>query len=175
MLDVPMTDPLPEVTITVTRQAQTAFEAGASVGVVTAAQARDALPNQPADWLSRVPGVVALDRQNAAQDLQLSVRGFGSRASFGVRGVRLYEDGVPLSQPDGQGQTGTLDWWNVQRLEVLRGPMSVMYGNAAGGVIQVFSTPPAAQPEARTGLVLGEHGLWAAWWKARGPSATRWA
>ncbi|MFN3915653.1 MAG: TonB-dependent receptor family protein, partial [Aquabacterium sp.] len=162
MLDMPVTDPLPEVTITVTRQAQTAFEAGASVGLVTAAQARDALPNQPADWLTRVPGVVALDRQNAAQDLQLSVRGFGSRASFGVRGVRLYEDGVPLSQPDGQGQTGTLDWWNVQRLEVLRGPMSVMYGNAAGGVIQVFSTPPAAQPEARTGLVLGEHGLWAA-------------
>jgi len=169
MLDVPMTDPLPEVTITVTRQAQTAFEAGASVGVVTAAQARDALPNQPADWLSRVPGVVALDRQNAAQDLQLSVRGFGSRASFGVRGVRLYEDGVPLSQPDGQGQTGTLDWWNVQRLEVLRGPMSVMYGNAAGGVIQVFSTPPAAQPEARTGLVLGEHGLWAAMVEGSGP------
>ncbi|MFN3617377.1 MAG: TonB-dependent receptor family protein, partial [Aquabacterium sp.] len=140
-----------------------------SVGVVTAAQARDALPNQPADWLTRVPGVVALDRQNAAQDLQLSVRGFGSRASFGVRGVRLYEDGVPLSQPDGQGQTGTLDWWNVQRLEVLRGPMSVMYGNAAGGVIQVFSTPPAAQPEARTGLVVGEHGLWAVMVEGSGP------
>ena len=60
--------PLPEVTITVTRQPQTAFEAGASVGVVTAAQARDALPNQPADWLSRVPGVVALDRQEIASE-----------------------------------------------------------------------------------------------------------
>jgi outer membrane receptor protein involved in Fe transport len=88
MLDMPVTDPLPEVTITVTRQAQTAFEAGASVGVVTAAQARDALPNQPADWLSRVPGVVALDRHNAAQDLQLSVRALarGPRSGCAVCG-----------------------------------------------------------------------------------------
>ena len=89
--------------------------------------------------LIRAPGVVALNRQNYAQDLQISVRGFGARSTFGVRGVRLYADGIPATMPDGQGQTSHFDLGSADRVEVLRGPFSVLYGNSSGGVISVFS------------------------------------
>ncbi|WP_163773996.1 TonB-dependent receptor plug domain-containing protein, partial [Proteus mirabilis] len=69
--------------------------------------------------------------------LQLSIRGFGSRSMFGVRGVRMYVDGIPATMPDGQGQTSNIDINSVERIEVLRGPYSALYGNASGGVINV--------------------------------------
>ncbi|MGN5477428.1 TonB-dependent receptor plug domain-containing protein [Cupriavidus basilensis] len=92
----------------------------------------------------RRPGAAVRDRQNYSQDLQLSVRGFGTRSTFGVRGVRLYVDGIPATMPDGQGQAATADLANASRVEVLRGPFAQMYGNASGGVVQVF-TPDLAQ------------------------------
>ncbi len=66
-------------------------------------------------------------------------RGFGARATFGVRGVRLYQDNIPETMPDGQGQTGSFSLISAQRIEVLRGPFSTLYGNASGGVISVFT------------------------------------
>ncbi|WVM90040.1 Plug domain-containing protein [Halopseudomonas pachastrellae] len=86
--------------------------------------------------LQRVPGLLALNRQNYAQDVQISSRGFGARAQFGVRGVRLLQDGIPLTMPDGQGQPALFDLDNLSRVEVLRGPLSSLYGNASGGIIQ---------------------------------------
>jgi iron complex outermembrane recepter protein len=86
-----------------------------------------------------VPGVNAQTRQNYAQDLQISVRGFGARSSFGVRGVRLYADGIPGTMPDGQGQFSNFDLGSADRVEVLRGPFSALYGNSSGGVISVFT------------------------------------
>lgn len=86
-----------------------------------------------------VPGLVVRDRQNYAQDAQLSVRGFGSRASFGVRGVRIYVDDIPATLPDGQGQISHIDLGSVDHIEVLRGPFSALYGNSSGGVIAVFT------------------------------------
>ena len=76
----------------------------------------------------------------------MSIRGFGARANFGVRGVRLYQDGIPATMPDGQGQTGSFSLVSAQRIEVLRGPFSTLYGNASGGVISVFTEdgPPTA-------------------------------
>jgi iron complex outermembrane recepter protein len=94
--------------------------------------------------LMTVPGVSAQSRQNYAQDLQLSVRGFGARSSFGVRGVRLYSDGIPGTMPDGQGQFSQFDLSSADRIEVLRGPFSALYGNSSGGVIAVFTED--AQP-----------------------------
>jgi iron complex outermembrane recepter protein len=91
--------------------------------------------------LARVPGLVVNNRNNYAQDLQISVRGFGARAGFGVRGLRLYTDGIPATMPDGQGQVAHVDLAGAQRIEVLRGPFSVLYGNSSGGVIAVFSAP----------------------------------
>jgi iron complex outermembrane receptor protein len=86
-----------------------------------------------------VPGVSAESRQNYAQDEQLSVRGFGARSSFGVRGVRLYSDGIPGTMPDGQGQFTQFDLGSAGHMEVLRGPFSALYGNSSGGVISIFT------------------------------------
>jgi iron complex outermembrane receptor protein len=91
--------------------------------------------------LVRVPGLVVNQRQNYAQDLQVSARGFGARATFGVRGLRLYADGIPASMPDGQGQVAHFDLAGAQRVEVLRGPFSALYGNSSGGVISLYSAP----------------------------------
>jgi iron complex outermembrane receptor protein len=91
--------------------------------------------------LARVPGLVVNNRSNYAQDLQISSRGFGARAGFGVRGLRLYADGIPASGPDGQGQVSHFDIAGAGRVEVLRGPFSVLYGNSSGGVISLISEP----------------------------------
>lgn len=91
--------------------------------------------------LNRVPGLTANNRQNYAQDLQLSSRGFGARAPFGVRGLRLYTDGIPATMPDGQGQVTHFDLASAARVEVLRGPFSALYGNSSGGVIALVSAP----------------------------------
>lgn len=89
--------------------------------------------------LMTVPGVSAQSRQNYAQDLQISLRGFGARSSFGVRGVRLYSDGIPGTMPDGQGQFSQFDLGSADHIEVLRGPFSALYGNSSGGVISIFT------------------------------------
>ena len=89
--------------------------------------------------LNDVPGASVENRQNYAQDLQISVRGFGARSSFGVRGVRLYADGIPGTMPDGQGQISQFDLGSADHIEVLRGPFSALYGNSSGGVIAIFT------------------------------------
>lgn len=130
--------------------------------VDAATLARDADAQDPAQalarTLARIPGVYAANRGNDAQDLQLSSRGFGARASFGVRGLRLVADGIPASTPDGQGQLGHWLIADAASLEVLRGPFSALYGSASGGVIALQSRWPA---EARTqaGVTLGAFGL----------------
>jgi iron complex outermembrane receptor protein len=94
--------------------------------------------------MARVPGLVVANRNNYAQDLQISARGYGARAGFGVRGVRLVVDGIPATMPDGQGQVSHAVLANADRVEVLRGPYSVLYGNSSGGVIALVSGPARA-------------------------------
>lgn len=110
--------------------------------------------------LRRVPGLLALNRQNYAQDLQISSRGFGARAQFGVRGVRLVQDGIPLTMPDGQGQPALFDLDGLQRIEVLRGPLTTLYGNASGGIIQGFTGEAPFYPTLDNRTVIGSDGLW---------------
>jgi len=142
--------PLPaldSIVVTATRSAARAFDVPASVDVIDGSVIRDAQPMvNLSETLPRVPGMFAANRQNYAQDLQISSRGFGARAAFGVRGVRLYQDGIPATMPDGQGQTGSFSLFSAERVEVLRGPFSTLYGNASGGVISVFTEDGSAEP-----------------------------
>ena len=93
--------------------------------------------NSLQDYLKTVPGLFAQNSQNFAQDLRLSIRGFGARSGFGIRGIQLIVDGIPETTPDGQGQLDNLPLGLIQSISVLRGPAATFYGNAAGGVIQI--------------------------------------
>ena len=107
-----------------------------SVSVLDAEALRDGQRQANlSESLQRVPGFSALDRQNYAQDLQIQSRGFGARSTFGIRGIRLIVDGIPSSAADGQGQAAAFPLSSLDRIEVLRGPLALQYGNAAGGVI----------------------------------------
>jgi len=158
----PAPQELPPVTVTVTRTEAAPFEVPASVSVIDGERVRAAgrAEINLSESLALVPGVIARDRQNFAQDLQLSIRGFGARSTFGVRGVRLYVDGIPATMPDGQGQLSHIDLASVGRVEVLRGPFSVLYGNSSGGVLQVFTEPGEGPPRVSTSVAAGSDGLW---------------
>lgn len=110
------------------------------------------------ELLAGQAGVVALDRQNYAQDLQIAVRGFGARSTFGVRGVRILVDGIPATMPDGQGQAATAQLQSAAQVEVLRGPLAQLYGNAAGGVLQVNTREPRAGGGAQASIAAGSFG-----------------
>jgi iron complex outermembrane receptor protein len=169
--DAPPAQPeLPAVVVTATRQPEDALLVPAAIDAIDVRDMQRAQPGiDLSESLQRVPGVVARDRQNQAQDLQISIRGFGARATFGVRGVRLYTDGIPATMPDGQGQVSHFSLDSAERIEVLRGPFSALYGNASGGVIELFSAPPPPTPEFRAGLVLGDAGMTRASLGWRGP------
>ncbi len=128
------------VVVTATRVEQSSFDLPVSVDRVNQAQIQDQqLQVNLSESLARVPGIVVQNRQNYAQDLQISSRGFGARSTFGVRGLRLYADGIPATMPDGQGQVSQFDLGSAARVEVLRGPFSALYGKSSGGVISIFT------------------------------------
>ena len=147
---------LPEIQVTATRAAHERARTPAAITVLGPAELRDTRRDVAlAEKLAIVPGVLARQRNNFAQDEQLSIRGFGARATFGIRGIRLFLDGVPATMPDGQGQVSHFNLGAAQRIEVLRGPFSALYGNAAGGVVQVFGADgrdaPGVSASARVG------------------------
>jgi len=147
------------VVVTGSVRAQRVLDAPYAVDVVDAQELRDAGPMvNLSEALNRVPGLAVSNRNNYAQDLQISSRGFGARAGFGVRGLRLYTDGIPATMPDGQGQVAHFDLAGASRIEVLRGPLSVLYGNSSGGVIALFTAPPS-QRDAELDLDFGSFGL----------------
>lgn len=150
---------LQTIVVTATRSPQPAFDVPASVDAVSLdVQGADRPNVDPSEALREVPGVLARDRQNYAQDEQVSIRGFGARSTFGVRGVRLYVDGIPATMPDGQGQTSNFPLAAADRIEVLRGPFSALYGNSSGGVIQIFTADGTPWPEQRFGVDAGRYG-----------------
>ena len=154
---------LDPVVVTATRQAQRSFDLPASIDTVDRRAIEDGQPMiNLSETLIRVPGIVAQNRQNYAQDLQISSRGFGARATFGVRGIRLYQDEIPATMPDGQGQTGSFQLLTAERIEVLRGPFSALYGNAAGGVISVFTESGTPRPTVTFNGGGGSFGTWTA-------------
>lgn len=154
------TTDLKEVVVQSGRLEQKQFDAPASVFAIDADTLRSSGAQvNISDVLNRVPGVVALNRNNYAQDVQISIRGFGSRAAFGMRGIRLITDGIPASMPDGQGQASTVSMTSADRMEVLTGPLAQLYGNASGGVIQTFTREAGDTPEAQVNLYTGSQGM----------------
>jgi len=136
------------VVVSASRAEQRSFDAPASIQSVERDVIQDGGPQvNLSESLNRVPGLTILNRQNYAQDLQVSIRGFGARTAFGIRGVRLLIDGIPATTPDGQGQGSSISLPSTERIEVLRGPLAQLYGNSAGGVIQAFTREAPEVPE----------------------------
>ncbi|HJW25967.1 MAG TPA: TonB-dependent receptor [Rhodocyclaceae bacterium] len=147
------------VTVTGSRVEANSFELPYSVDVVDSRQIGEGqLKVNASEALAAVPGITVLNRQNYAQDLQISSRGFGARSAFGVRGMKLIADGIPASNPDGQGQAATFNLDTAERMEILRGPFASVYGNHAGGVIQLFSRDGAGAPRVSAGFTGGSWG-----------------
>jgi iron complex outermembrane recepter protein len=152
--------PINSVVVTATRVPQQGFDLPMAIDRIDGRELSEGrLQTNLSEMLGRVPGIAAQNRQNYAQDLQISIRGFGARATFGVRGVRLIADGIPATMPDGQGQAATFNLSSADRVEVLRGPFSSLYGNASGGVVQVFTADGPEKPQVRSSLFAGSDGL----------------
>jgi iron complex outermembrane receptor protein len=144
------------VVVTATRVETNSFDLPVAIDVVEKKDIQDGqLQMTLSESLIRVPGITAQNRTNQSQDPQISSRGFGSRSSFGVRGIRLYVDGIPLTMPDGQGQPGIVDLSAIQSIEVMRGPFSAMYGNSSGGVIQLITERAPKTPEIGASIMFG--------------------
>jgi iron complex outermembrane recepter protein len=147
------------VNIRVTRSEAKNSETPASIDTINRAQIEDAKAQvNLSEVLGGVPGLVANNRNNYAQDLQLSSRGFGARTAFGVRGLRIYVDGIPGNSPDGQGQISHIDLGSARLIEVLRGPFASIYGNSSGGVINVVTQSGGPDTESTTSLAAGSFG-----------------
>lgn len=147
---------LAPVVVTATRTEQSSFDLPVAIDVVTKENIQNGqLQMLLSESLVRVPGITAQNRNNQAQDPQISSRGFGSRSAFGVRGIRVYVDGIPLTMPDGQGQPGIVDLSAIKSIEVMRGPFSALYGNSSGGVIQMFTEDAPKTTEIGATLMFG--------------------
>jgi iron complex outermembrane receptor protein len=151
--------PLADVVVTATRVAVPAFDVPATIIRVPGTRfVDDSLGVNFADGARSVPGLLARNQYNYAQDQQISIRGIGADSAFGVRGVRIYQDGIPQSGPDGQGQISQFNLGSASRVEVLEGPFSALYGNSSGGVIQLFTAPGVSPGSVRADLAGGSFG-----------------
>jgi iron complex outermembrane receptor protein len=151
---------LDRVEVTATRSSVALVDEPASITVL---DADDIARGRPlvslSELLAEVPGLFVQNAGNYAQDARLALRGFGARSAFGIRGVAIVVDGIPQTLPDGQSQVDSIDLAAVERIEVLRGPASVLYGNAAGGVIRITTRSPATAPAVGFEQVVGRYGL----------------
>jgi iron complex outermembrane receptor protein len=152
--------PMDELTVTSPRTAKSLVEVPAAISVVERQAIQRGRPQVDlGEALQRVPGLVIRNRSNFAQDLRIAIRGFGARSSFGIRGIRVLVDGIPATLPDGQTQVDNIDLASAERIEVIRGPSSSLYGAAAGGVIRIESESAPEQPFVSGRFAIGEYGF----------------
>lgn len=151
---------LSAVTVTATRVEADSYDVPAAITSVSADTLREGLGVNFADGVAEVPGLLARNRNNYAQDQQVSIRGFGASSAFGIRGIRVYQDGMPASGPDGQGQVSQFNLDSASRVEVLRGPFSALYGNSSGGVIQIFTGDGEGPAQWRDSAAYGSYDTW---------------
>ena len=150
---------LDEIVVSATRMETTVRDAARSVSIVDQGRIQNGTQQLALDEaLAGIPGLYLQNRYNFAQDLRVSLRGFGARSSFGIRGVKIVVDGIPETLPDGQAGVDSIDLGSARRIEVLRGPSSSLYGNASGGVIAIETELGQEAPFVETNLAAGELG-----------------
>lgn len=150
---------LEEIVVTGTRSEQLLGEVPSAISLVNMRDIQLGRQELGLDEsLARVPGLFMQNRYNFAQDLRVSIRGFGSRASFGIRGIKVFADGIPVTLPDGQSGTDDLDIGSAESIEVIRGPSASLYGTASGGVISLTTETPPEKPFIEAKLTVGEYG-----------------
>lgn len=148
------------IVVTATRTEEPIADVPAAISVVGIEDIQDARATVSlSESLNRVPGVFIQDSGNFAQDVRLQIRGFGTRAAFGIREVRVLLDGLPETQADGQTQLDSIDLGSIERIEVLREPAAALYGNSSGGVIQLFTEDGGDEPWGETRLTGGSFGF----------------
>lgn len=131
-----------------------------SISVVSREEITEGRPAFSLDQaLDRVPGVFAQSGENFAQDSRISIRGYGARAEFGVRGIRVLVDGVPNTAPDGQTELDSIDLAFVDRIDIVRGPVSSLYGGGGGGLLAIDTIDPTATAAYTFRSLTGSHGL----------------
>lgn len=138
---------LTDITVQATRVDKSLYEIPASVGFVDKDDIQFGRQQLGLDEsLNKIPGLWMPNRYNFNQDLSISIRGFGKRSTFGIRGVKIFVDGIPNTLPDGQGGIDSIDIGSTDRIEVIRGPSSSLYGASAGGVINLYTEDGPAVP-----------------------------
>lgn len=149
---------LPTLHVEATRTDTTYLQTPASVFRIDAPKVDTSSQVNLTEVVKGVPSLQIRNRENYAQDLQLSMRGFGARSTFGVRGIRLYVDGIPATMPDGQGQTSNIDLSSLDHVEVLTGPFSSLYGNSSGGTILTSTKEGQGKDSIELSYSGGSHG-----------------
>lgn len=155
---VPPDDQLDEIVVTATRIESSVRDVARSISVVGKDRIQVGTQQLGLDEaLAAVPGLYMQNRYNFAQDLRISLRGFGARSSFGIRGIKVIVDGIPETLPDGQAGVDSIDLGSAQSIEVLRGPSSSLYGNASGGVIAISSELGSSNPYVEGRVAAGDY------------------
>ncbi len=151
---------LKDISVTATRVEKDLSQVPAAVGVVRQEQIQYAQAQIGLDEsLNKVPGIFMQNRYNFSQDLRVSIRGFGARSAFGIRGIKVLVDGIPESLPDGQANVDSIDIGSIGRMQVIRGPVSSLYGNASGGAILIETEEPSETPFISLRPTVGEDGF----------------
>ena len=148
---------LPIITVQAVHTDSELLSTSASIQKVQAATVQNNANVNLSEVLQGVAGLQINNRENYAQDLQISMRGFGARSTFGVRGIRMYVDGIPATMPDGQGQSSNIDLNSLDHIEVLTGPFSSLYGNSSGGTILAETKEGQGKDSIQVGLNAGSH------------------
>lgn len=148
---------LPVINVQAVHTDSELLSTSASIQKVQAATVQNNANVNLSEVLQGVAGLQINNRENYAQDLQISMRGFGARSTFGVRGIRMYVDGIPATMPDGQGQSSNIDLNSLDHIEVLTGPFSSLYGNSSGGTILAETKEGQGKDSIQVGLNAGSH------------------
>ncbi|MCG7872817.1 MAG: TonB-dependent receptor [Candidatus Thiodiazotropha lotti] len=151
---------LDDISVTATRVEKPLQTVPAAVGIVQQQTIQFAEPQLGLDEsLTQIPGIFMQNRYNFAQDLRVSIRGFGARSAFGIRGIKVVVDGIPETLPDGQANVDSIDIGSIGNIQVIRGPVSALYGNASGGAILIESEQAPEIPFISLRPTFGEDGF----------------